>query len=358
MQITSDHDPLLALGGRKKIRDEARKIREKYFGNIVTASKNYFIPLIKYCRNACQYCGFSRKSEISKEFEDMVVNLDQLKDKLKEAKEYNCKEILFVLGDRPEQINRKVREFLEANDCENAVDYTVKACKMAVSMGLQPHVNLGVITRKEWEKLKPVVASAGLMLENISNRLTEKGQVHYASPDKIPKARIESIKAALELEIPFTSGLLVGIGETDEERIKTIETLANLANEFETLQEVIVQPFHPLPNTPMRNTEECPPYLLLDTISATRYILPPSLNVQFPPNLSGFPIHYGINAGANDLGGISPITPDYVNYSSPWPKWNFLMKQLRSYGYDLVERGPVYEKWKKYSILHEKHKVT
>lgn len=358
MELVSKHDPLVELGGREKIRNLANEMREATYGNSVTACRNYFFPLVKYCRNSCLYCGFSRKVKSGMSFEEMVMDTQEVLDQLETAKRSGCKEALFVLGDRPEQINRKVQQFFRENGFDNSVDYTIWACKEAIRVGLEPHVNLGVIEKEEWALLKPVIASAGLMLESSSERLTQKGQVHHGSPDKNPSARIKCIEAALELKIPFTSGILIGIGETDSERIETLNELKRFANEYQTLQEVIVQPFHPLPNTPWRSRDGAPPYLLLDTIAAARVILPSHINIQFPPNLTGFPIIEGIQSGANDLGGISPVTVDFVNFTSPWPKWEFLSDYLENYGLKLEERGPVYDPWKEFSTVHRSKQIS
>ncbi len=336
----------------KEMWDKANRIREEHYGNKVSASKNYFFPLVKYCRNSCLYCGFSRKNSSKQSFSEMVMTPEKVLSELETARKANCREALFVLGDRPEQINRKVAKFFKDHGFENSVEYVEWACKEALRMGLEPHVNLGVITFDEWAILKPVIASAGLMLESIADRLTQKGEAHHGSPDKVPSVRIECIEAALELKIPFTSGLLIGIGEDRKERIETLNELRRMATEFETLQEIIVQPFHPLPNSPWRKRNAVPKNLILDTISLSRLILPPEINIQFPPNLTEFSIVEGIKAGANDLGGISPITIDYVNYTSPWPKWEFLGSHLAQHGFELVERGPVYEKWLGFSEIY------
>ncbi|RMG20070.1 MAG: 7,8-didemethyl-8-hydroxy-5-deazariboflavin synthase subunit CofG [Methanobacteriota archaeon] len=331
---------------------EANRIREERYGKKISASRNYFFPLVKYCRNSCLYCGFSRKSAERKRFSEMVMEPETVLTQLEIAKQANCREALFVLGDRPEQINKKVAKFFREHGFETSVDYVEWACRETLRKGLEPHVNLGVISYEEWEQLKPVIASAGLMLENISERLTEKGMAHHASPDKIPSVRIKCIEDALELKIPFTSGILIGIGETQAEREATIHELRRFSMEYETLQEIIVQPFHPLPNSPWRNKPQASANLLIETIAFSRVTLPPEINIQFPPNLTEFPIIEGIKAGANDLGGISPVTIDYVNYTSPWPKWDFLESYLGNNGFELTERGPVYSDWMKYSSIY------
>ncbi|MCY3412744.1 MAG: 7,8-didemethyl-8-hydroxy-5-deazariboflavin synthase CofG [Candidatus Heimdallarchaeota archaeon] len=340
--MTSD-EFLDTLGGREKVRIQANMIRKTTYGNMVTASKNYFIPLIKYCRNNCLYCGFSRKKETH---ESMWIKPSEYLDHIRRAKEAGCREILLVLGDKPELRSSAVVSFLERDGFQSNLDYVHWACTEAIKLGLEPHVNAGVLTQLEWAYLKPVMASAGLMLESNSERLAEQGNAHQFSPDKIPKRRIESIRAALEEEIPFTSGILIGIGETDAERLDTLYLLAEIAEEFDFLQELIIQGFHPLPNSPWKNKEKVEDQLILDTIAASRVIVPAEVNLQFPPNLGNFPIQNGIFVGANDLGGVSPITLDEVNFTNPWPKWEELQRVLEENNLILKERGPIYNKFK------------
>ncbi|MDH5645055.1 MAG: 7,8-didemethyl-8-hydroxy-5-deazariboflavin synthase CofG [Candidatus Heimdallarchaeota archaeon] len=355
-KLLNDHEEYFpSIGTRKQIKVEANLIRKNQFGNTVTVSRNYFVPLIKYCRNNCLYCGFSRKSSNTNleifDNNEMIITPSTYKNQLKQAKLADCREILLVLGDRPEEISEKTRSFLEHNGFDNAIEYTKWACDVAIEMGLLPHVNVGVISKSEWEYLQPSIASAGLMLETTSGRLTSKGQAHQSSPDKIPSERIKSIKAALELDIPFTSGILVNIGESNEERLHTLEILSEFSNEFLSLQELIIQGFHPLPNTPWRDKAPTDGNLILDTISACRILTNSRISIQFPPNLGSFETIHGILHGANDLGGVSPLSIDYVNYTSSWPHLDKLKKDLKEHDIELVERGPVYKEFVKFSPL-------
>ncbi len=322
----------------------AREKARKAFKHAVTVSLNIFIPVTKQCRNICLYCGYTRERN------NRWTNMRECKKIILEGKKNGCIEALFVAGDRPEAKLRSAREFLSLHGKGSTVEYAMEQMKISLEYGLLPHSNLGNLTREEYEKIKPFNASMGLMLETTSTRLLLPGKVHWGSPDKVPAKRIESIEHALSLKIPFTSGILLGIGENQKERIEALLVLRNLHNRHPFLQEVIIQPFHPLANTPMRNSS--PPDLqnVLETIALARHILPAEVSVQIPPNLLPMEkLKLALHCGSNDLGGISPVTIDHVNPESPWPQLRTLGSQLERDGFDLRIRLPVYQKFIKYS---------
>ncbi len=329
---------------QQELLNRAHETARKQFNRIVTVSLNVFIPITKQCRNTCLYCGYTRERN------DRWTIMQDCERTLLNGKNKGCIEALFVAGDRPESKLRSAREFLSLNGKRTTVEYALEQMKLSISHGLLPHSNLGNLTKEEYELLKPFNASMGLMLESTSTRLLSPSMPHWQSPDKIPSKRIESIRNALSLKIPFTSGILIGIGENQKERIESLLVLRNLHKRYPFLQEVIVQPFHPLPNTPMRNASTPDTTEILETIALARIILPKSVSIQIPPNL--FPtekIKLALNWGSNDLGGISPVTIDQVNPGSPWPQLENLGKQLEIDGFELRIRLPVYHSFFKYA---------
>ena len=297
----------------------------------VTFTKNVFIPVTNVCRNACAYCGFRARSRSMKDA--YLISVERFLALIKRARG-SATEALFTAGEKPELANQHFRDWLRSNTgCSSLVEYTKELCKLAIEHGLLPHCNLGIMSSEELLELRAVNASMGLMLET-----TAEVEAHKNSPGKVPEVRLEMIARAGELKIPFTTGLLIGIGEKPEDRIQALEALKSLYDEYRHIQEVIIQPFVPKPHTPMWNVR--PPGLdvLKEVVRAARAILPAEVAIQVPPNLTS-PREL-IELGASDLGGISEQTIDYINPESPWPCEAELREAIAPFV--LRERLPIY----------------
>jgi FO synthase len=266
----------------------------------------------------------------------------EIRDCLARGRTQGCKEALMCLGDKPEKAFREYRATLADLGHTSTVGYVREACEMAIGEGLLPHTNMGILTREEMAQLRPVNASLGLMLENVSPRLRERGMPHRYAPDKDPRLRLRTIEEAGELAIPFTTGILVGIGETVAERVESLFAIRDVHRRYGHVQEVIVQNFRAKPATTMAAHPEPDGWDMARTIAVARLILGPDMNIQAPPNLS--PADHGLflAAGINDWGGISPVTRDYINPESPWPHLGVLARTCAAAGYTLCERLAVY----------------
>ena len=254
-----------------------------------------------------------------------------------------CTEALFTLGDKPELRYQAARDALKALGHETTISYLTAMCALVLrETGLLPHANPGVMTREEIAGLREVTASQGIMLESTSERLCRQGGVHYGSPDKHPAVRLETLRLAGELKVPFTTGILIGIGETRDERIDALEAIRDLHAAHGHIQEVIVQNFRAKPDTKLADSEEPDLDDLLWTIATARLVLGPDMNIQAPPNLSPGVYQKLIDAGLNDWGGISPVTPDHVNPEAPWPAIAELARKSADAGKLLVNRLPIY----------------
>jgi FO synthase len=321
----------------EELLSEARSLRST---PVVTYSPKVFIPLTKLCRDVCHYCTFAgppRRGERAYLTPDEVLAIARA------GAAAGCTEALFTLGDKPERRYRVAREELAALGCETTIEYLVRMCALVVEeTGLLPHANPGVMTRDELAALREVTASQGIMLETASDRLSERGGPHFGSPDKRPAARLETIRLAGELHIPFTTGILIGIGETREERIEALEAIAALHREHGHIQEVIVQNFRAKPGTKMADAPEPSLDDLLWTAAVARSILPPDVHLQVPPNLSYDEFPRLLDAGIDDWGGVSPVTVDHVNPEAPWPEIERLRRATEARGLALAPRLPVY----------------
>ena len=298
-----------------------------YFPDYVTFSRNIFIPVTNVCRNKCGYCGFRRPVNSD---EAKLLSKDKVKDILKNNK--SASEALFTFGERPDEFP-EFKEWLSGLGYSEMVDYLVDICKMAIEFGLLPHSNMGLLNFRELKVLKPYNASMGLMLET-----TASLKAHEMSSGKEPKKRIKMIDDAGKLKIPFTTGILIGIGESWQDRIDSLMKIGDLHNKYGHIQEVIIQPFSPKPNTQM--SEFFPPSFddVKKTVAIARAILPDEINIQVPPNLiSPFEL---VRCGASDLGGISDQTIDYINPESVWPKKEKLEEMMCQI--KLKERLPIY----------------
>ncbi len=319
----------------------ALSIKVLHYGRLVTYSRKVFVPLTRLCRNQCAYCGF--RINVREPYMDIrrAMSIVKAGEKLK------AKEVLVSTGEKPEDVHGEAKRALKSMGYSSTVEYVrdfeekiINETKIMI-----PHTNIGVLTKKEMAELKPFNASMGLMLESISERLMEKGMPHEKSPSKDPKLRLKMIREAGELRIPFTTGILIGIGETWEERIDSLFAIKKIHEEYGHIQEIIIQNFMPEPGTPME--KHSPPSLIdmLKTIAIARLIFKGDVAIQAPPNLNLQAYSTYLLAGINDWGGISPLTPDYVNIAYPWPKISDVKKITETMGFELRERLPIYPKY-------------
>jgi FO synthase len=314
--------------------------RDPAHGRQVSYSRKVFIPLTKLCRDVCHYCTFAERPRVGR---PAYLSPDAVLTIARAGAAAGCTEALFTLGDKPELRYRAAREALAALGQATTIEYLREMCALVVKeTGLLPHVNPGIMTRDEIASLRDVSASMGIMLESSSDRLCEPGGVHYGSPDKAPSVRLEMMRIAGELAVPFTTGILIGIGETRAERLDSLLAIRDLHAEYGHIQEVIVQNFRAKPNTKRATAPEPDLDDLLWSIAAARLILPDDVHVQAPPNLSPGVYEKLINAGVDDWGGVSPVTPDHVNPEAPWPQIEALAQRTAAMGKVLVQRLPVY----------------
>ena len=322
---------------------EARALRDAGHGRLQSWSPKVFIPLTQLCRNLCHYCTFSQPP---RKGETAYLTREQVLDIARAGHAAGCTEALFTLGDKPELRFNAARDELERLGHATTISYLAEMCAaVRDETGLLPHINAGVMTREEMAELRKISASMGLMLESVSDRLCEKGGAHYRSPDKLPSVRLEAIRIAGELAIPFTTGILIGIGETRAERLDALLAIRELHAEFGHIQEVIIQNFRAKARTVMADALEPDMEELLWTIAASRILLGPDMNIQAPPNLSADDFPRLLEAGINDWGGVSPVTPDHVNPEAPWPEVERLRAASGSAGRILVARLAAYPQW-------------
>jgi FO synthase len=318
----------------------ASDMRDQRHGNVITYSKNVFIPLTHLCRNVCHYCTFA---EVPDRHGPGFMSRDEVLAVARLAERAGCTEALLTLGDKPELRYAQARRELVELGHETTISYLTEIAELIMrETGLLPHVNPGVLDDAEIKSLREVSVSQGIMLESMSDRLCERGGPHYGSPDKNPTARLETIRLAGENKVPFTSGLLIGIGETRMERVDALLALRNLHDRFGHIQELIIQNFKPKPGTRMANHAEPHFEELLWTIAIARLLFGPEMNIQAPPNLLSGDLSRVIAAGINDWGGVSPVTPDFVNPEAPWPNVEILSKRTAECGKLLCERLAVY----------------
>ena len=319
--------------------ERAEALRAAGHGPAQSYSRKVFIPLTHLCRDVCHYCTFARPPRRG---ETAYLSPDQVLDIARAGQRAGCKEALFTLGDKPELRYRAARDALAERGHETTLDYLAEMCRLVRDeTGLLPHVNPGVMNAAEIADLRRVSVSQGIMLENISERLRRKGGVHYGSPDKDPAARLETIRLAGELRVPFTSGILIGIGETRDERVDSLLALRDLHRRYGHIQEIIVQNFRAKPGTRMAEAPEPDLEDLLWTIAVARIAFGPEMNIQAPPNLST-DLAALLGAGINDWGGVSPVTADHVNPEAPWPEIDDLARRTAAAGKHLVERLALY----------------
>ncbi|MFO1159214.1 MAG: 5-amino-6-(D-ribitylamino)uracil--L-tyrosine 4-hydroxyphenyl transferase CofH [Reyranellaceae bacterium] len=319
---------------------EAARLRDRGHGRLISYSRKVFIPLTHLCRDVCHYCTFAERPQPGKA---AYLSPDDVLAIARAGQAAGCTEALFTLGDKPELRYGAARDALAALGHPSTISYLTAMCDLVLrETGLLPHANPGVMTREEIAALRQVTASQGIMLESASERLCERGGVHFGSPDKHPAVRLETIRLAGELKVPFTTGILIGIGETREERVEALQAIAKLHETYGHIQEVIVQNFRAKPDTKWADAEEPDLDDLLWTIATARHILGPDMNIQAPPNLSPGVYPRLVDAGLNDWGGVSPVTPDHVNPEAPWPAIEELARMSSEMGKVLVNRLAIY----------------
>jgi FO synthase len=319
---------------------EARRVRGE---RLITYSPKVFVPLTMLCRDVCHYCTFARPPRRG---ERAFMSIEEVLDVARAGAAAGCREALFTLGDKPELRYRAAREELARLGCATTLEYVERAARAVLEeTGLLPHLNPGVLTREDVLRLRPVSASMGLMLETSSDRLSARGGPHFGSPDKLPARRLETIAAAGEAAVPFTTGILIGIGETRAERIEALVAIAELHRRNGHVQEVIVQNFRAKPGTRMARASEPSLEEQLWSIAAARLVLPPEVHVQAPPNLAGDDFPLLLDAGIDDWGGVSPVTIDHVNPEAPWPEIEWLEQATRSRGLELAARLAVHPEY-------------
>jgi 7,8-didemethyl-8-hydroxy-5-deazariboflavin synthase CofG subunit len=318
----------------------ASDVREKGKGKTVSFSKKVFIPLTTLCRDYCSYCTF-RKDPGQPGAHFMTP--EEVLELAEQGRRAGCKEALFSLGDQPERTFPEAREFLRQQGYTRTLDYLAAMCELVLERtGLLPHANPGVMDGAALDKLKESNASVGLMLENVSVRLMRDGLPHANAPDKVPLLRLRAMEEAGKRSIAFTTGILIGIGETIEERIDSLLALREMHEKYGHIQEVIVQNFRAKPDIPMANHPEPGLEEMLRTVAIARLILGARMNVQAPPNLSYDDFPRLLEAGINDWGGISPVTKDFINPEAAWPQIERLRTETESRGFELRERLALY----------------
>ncbi len=330
-------------------------LRKKHKTNSVTFSKKVFFDVINLCKDICSYCTY--KAEPGESKVSMMSKQDVL-DLIKLAKKYRCVEALFVTGERPELKYAEARSWLKSNGFSSTAEYLIHISEIALAEGLFPHTNAGNLTKSEMRELKKTNVSMGLMLENSSERLSKKDMPHYLAASKRPKERLEVLQNAGELGIPMTTGILVGIGETPFEIIQSIFAIKKFHQKYKNIQEIILQNFQPKPDTKMSMHPSAEENYFKTVVALTRIIMP-EMNIQIPPNLSPDSYQSFLSVGINDWGGISPLTPDYVNPEFSWPEISQVDKYTKDAGFKLDCRFPVYPEYFSFlsSDLREKLSV-
>src|SRR5713101_8311549 len=308
---------------------------------VITYSRQVFIPLTRLCRDRCGYCTFAT---VPGRLDSPYLSPDEVLAIARDGAALGCKEALLTLGDRPEDRWHQAREWLDANGYDDTLSYVrAMAIRVLEETGLLPHPNPGVMTWQDFKRLKPVGPSVGMILDTAAARLvSEKGAPHYGSPDKDPAVRLRVLEDAGRCGVPFTTGILIGIGETLAERAESIFAIRQVAREYGGIQEVIVQNFRAKPDTKMRGVPDAELDDLAATIAVARLVLGPSMRIQAPPNLIGEAYRLILAAGIDDWGGVSPLTPDHVNPERPWPQIDDLARHTAAAGFTLRERLTAY----------------
>jgi 7,8-didemethyl-8-hydroxy-5-deazariboflavin synthase CofG subunit len=338
----ADAERLIRATGREllDLLQAASRMRDARTGETITYSRKVFIPLTNLCRDRCGYCTFAREPGDAKAH---TMTPDEVLAVARAGREAGCKEALFSLGDKPELRYPEYREWLEKRGFRSTIEYLRAMCQLVFEeTGLLPHANPGVLSRQEMQQLRPVNASMGMMLETASARLLGPGEAHYRCPDKVPKVRLAALETAGELRIPFTTGILMGIGETPEERVDALLAIREVNEKYGHVQEVIVQNFRAKGDTLFAGRGEPTALDVARTAAVARLILGGNVNLQVPPNLSADTYGFYLFAGINDWGGISPVTRDFINPEMAWPQIATLGSVTREAGFTLRERLATY----------------
>ncbi len=318
----------------------AARRRDEAHGELLSYSRKVFIPLTTLCRDVCHYCTFAHPPRAD---ESAYLSRESILEIARAGREAGCKEALFTLGDKPELRYRAAREALDRLGHATTLSYLAEAARLVFEeTGLLAHANPGVLTAEDLASLRKVSISQGAMLESNSTRLMRRGGAHFGSPDKDPAARLASIRMAGEQQVPFTTGILVGIGETRRERVEALLALRDLQDAHGHIQEIIIQNFRPKPGTRMAESQAVSLEEHVWTIAVARLIFPPAMNIQAPPNLNPGALNRLVEAGINDWGGVSPVTPDHVNPEAPWPHLRVLERATQAAGKRLLERLALY----------------
>jgi FO synthase len=322
---------------------QAGAMRSARTGSTVTYSRKVFIPLTNLCRDRCGYCTFAR---VPGDGHAHTMTPDEVLAVARAGRQAGCKEALFSLGDKPELRYPEYRAWLEQQGLRSTIEYLQAMCRLVFEeTGLLPHANPGVLSRDEMLALQPVNVSLGMMLETTSRRLLAPGEAHYRCPDKVPEVRLAALETAGELHIPFTTGILIGIGETPEERVDALLAIRALHERYGHIQEVIVQNFRAKSDTLFAARSEPPALEVARTAAVARLILGSQINLQVPPNLSSDSYGFYLLAGINDWGGISPVTRDFINPEMAWPEIATLRFVTSSAGFVLRERLAAYPEY-------------
>ncbi len=333
IELPREHLPvLLAVAGH---------VRTQRKGRVVTYSPKVFLPITNLCANQCGYCTFRRGPD-SPEARTMLP--EEVRSWCAKGRALGCIEALLCLGDRPERTFRSYRSTLAALGHDSTISYLQECCEIALAEGMLPHTNAGLMTRDEMLRLRQVNVSLGLMLENASPRLRRLSAAHHRAPDKEPALRLRMMRQAGELRIPFTTGILIGIGETPAERVASLQAIGLLHSTYGHIQEIIIQNFRAKPTSAMAGAPELESYDVTRTVAVARLMFP-DMNLQVPPNLNPCDHRLFLAAGINDWGGISPLTLDFVNPEAPWPQLSELASLCSAEGFTLATRLPIYAEY-------------
>ncbi|MBP2624567.1 MAG: 7,8-didemethyl-8-hydroxy-5-deazariboflavin synthase CofG [Nitrosopumilaceae archaeon] len=343
-----------ALHNQYELFETAKYLRHKYKNKTITFSKKVFFNLINLCRDKCSYCTY--KAELS-DSKLTLMDKTHVAQLARLAKKYRCVEALLVTGEKPEDKYEYARYWLKKNGFKNSAEYLIHISELVLNEGLFPHTNAGNLNIEDMHELRKTNSSVGIMIENISDRLTKKGMPHHKAPSKRFENRLKTLTNAGKLKIPITTGLLIGIGETYNEIIDSIYAIKEAHKNFGNIQEIILQNFLPKSDTEMKYYP-APTEMYFKIIVALCRIIMPEANIQIPPNLSSKSYQNFLDAGINDWGGISPLTPDYVNPECPWPKIHTIKNNTEKMGLILKSRFPVYPEFMKYIDKNVRDKMN
>ena len=331
--LDSEVDALIRVAGT---------LRDQFKGRTVTYSLKIFLPVTNLCRDRCSYCTFRKDPN---DPDAWTMTPEEIDHALQLGSAQGCKEALMCLGDKPELAFPQYRETLAEFGHRTTAEYVGRACTIAAEHGFLPHTNAGILSYEEMEQLKPVNASLGLMVENVSPRLSQRGMPHFSAPDKDPAVRLRMLREAGELSIAFTTGILIGIGETRDEVVDSLIAIREIHATYGHIQEVIIQNFRDKPDTRMAGAPEPEAVEMARTVATARLLLGGNMNIQAPPNLSPNDHRLLLRSGINDWGGISPVTQDYINPEAAWPHIETLAQTCREEGFTLRERLAIYDEY-------------